>query len=109
MLLWLFLHQTLPRYKISNISTKRFLYFWLPEWSIELGRGCGYGNFNRRIMFLPFTPECVEFYEGSPSVCRPPVKWSVIDVTLRNTEIGYETLYFMLWDEVTDKSCLTGN
>jgi hypothetical protein len=39
------------------------------------------------IMFLLFNcmPFCGEFYEGSPRVRRPPIKWSAIAEILRNT------------------------
>jgi hypothetical protein len=39
------------------------------------------------IMFLLFTFECREFYEGSPRVRRSHMKWSAISESLRDTAL----------------------
>jgi hypothetical protein len=35
------------------------------------------------------TFECGTFYEGGPRVRRPPMKWSTIVESLRNTALGH--------------------
>jgi hypothetical protein len=37
---------------------------------------------------------CGEFYEGGPRVRRPPVKWSAVAETSRNTGLEWEVLTF---------------
>jgi hypothetical protein len=38
--------------------------------------------------FLLFTFGCGEFYEGGQTVRRPPMRWSAIVESLRNTAVG---------------------
>jgi hypothetical protein len=56
---------------------------------------CGYGNFNHRYNVVLLTSMhfgCGEFYEGGPSVRRPPINWSASDKCLINTALSLPKL-----------------
>jgi hypothetical protein len=42
-------------------------------------------NLTNGITLLLLTFGCGKFHEGGPRVCRPPMKWSVIVGSLRDT------------------------